>query len=67
MKIIAKRKQPIKIKDTNLEEVEEFTYLGSIVNIEGGTEADACMTALHVAIRVPDDVDELLRYSIVCH
>jgi hypothetical protein len=24
----------------NLEEVEEFTYLGSIVNIEGGTEAD---------------------------
>jgi hypothetical protein len=23
-----------------LEEVEEFTYLGSIVNIEGGTDAD---------------------------
>ena len=40
MKINAKRKQPIKIKDTNLEEVEEFTYLGSIVNIEGGTDAD---------------------------
>ena len=40
MKINAKRKQPIKIKDTNLEEVEEFTYLGSIVNIEGGTYAD---------------------------
>ena len=40
MKINAKRKQPIKIKDTNLEEVEEFTYLGSIVNIEGGTGAD---------------------------
>jgi hypothetical protein len=40
MKINAKCKQPIKIKDTNLEEVEEFTYLGSIVNIEGGTEAD---------------------------
>jgi hypothetical protein len=40
MKINAKRKQPIKIKDTNLE-VEEFTYmyLGSIVNIEGGTAA----------------------------
>ena len=34
------QKQPIKIKDTNLEEVEEFTYLGSIVNIEGGTDAD---------------------------
>jgi hypothetical protein len=40
MKINAKRKQPIKIKDTNLEEVEESTYLGSIVNIEGGTDAD---------------------------
>jgi hypothetical protein len=40
MKINAKREQPIKIKDTNLEEVEEFTYLGSIVNIEGGTDAD---------------------------
>jgi hypothetical protein len=23
--------------------------------------------ALHVVVRVPDDVDELLRYSIVCH
>jgi hypothetical protein len=30
MKINAKRKQPIKIKDTNLEEVEEFTYLGTL-------------------------------------
>jgi hypothetical protein len=40
MKINAKRKQHIKIKDTNLEEVEEFTYLGSIVNIERGTDAD---------------------------
>jgi hypothetical protein len=40
MKINAKHKQPIKIKDTNLEEVEEFTYLGSIVDIEGGTDAD---------------------------
>jgi hypothetical protein len=40
MRINAKHKQPIKIKDTNLEEVEEFTYLGSIVDIEGGTDAD---------------------------
>jgi hypothetical protein len=24
-------------------------------------------SALHVVIRVPDDVDELLRYSIMCH
>ena len=40
MKINAKRKQPVKIKDTNLKEVEEFTYLGSIVNIEGGIDAD---------------------------
>ena len=30
MKINAKCKQPIKIKDTNLEEVEEFTYLGTL-------------------------------------
>ena len=40
MEINAKRKQSIKIKDTNLEEVEEFTYLGSIVNIECGTDVD---------------------------
>jgi cell division protein YceG involved in septum cleavage len=40
MEINAKHKQLIKIKDTNLEEVEEFIYLGSIVNIEGGTDAD---------------------------
>ena len=40
MKINGKRKQPVKIKDTNLEEVEEFTYMGCIVNIEGGTDAD---------------------------
>jgi hypothetical protein len=40
MKINAKRKQPIKIKETNMEEVEEFTNLGSIVNIEGDTDAD---------------------------
>ena len=36
--INGKRKQPIKINDTNVEEVAEFTYLGSIVNIEGGTD-----------------------------
>jgi hypothetical protein len=40
MKINAKLKQPIKIKDTNLEEVKECTYLGSIVYNEGGTDAD---------------------------
>ena len=40
MEINDKRKQPIKIMDTNLEEVEEFTYLGSIVNIEEGIDAD---------------------------
>jgi hypothetical protein len=37
---LSRPEQPIKIKDTNLEEVEEFIYLGSIVNIEGGTDAD---------------------------
>ncbi|XP_055997139.1 uncharacterized protein LOC130047042 [Ostrea edulis] len=35
-------KQPIsiKIRDTIQEEVEEFTYLGSIVSVNGGTDAD---------------------------
>ncbi|XP_048772952.2 uncharacterized protein LOC125678500 [Ostrea edulis] len=40
MKINAKSKQPIKIRDTILEEVEEFTYLGIIVSVNGGTDAD---------------------------
>ncbi|XP_048729765.2 uncharacterized protein LOC125647117 [Ostrea edulis] len=40
MKINAKSKQSIKIRDTILEEVEEFTYLGSIVIVNGGTDAD---------------------------
>jgi hypothetical protein len=31
---------PIQLRGENLEEVEEFTYLGSIVDKEGGTDAD---------------------------
>jgi hypothetical protein len=31
---------PIKLEDEALEEVESFTYLGSIVDKQGGTDAD---------------------------
>ena len=30
----------MKLGDNNLEEVETFTYLGSIINQQGGTDAD---------------------------
>lgn len=40
MKINTPREMGIKIKENEIEEVKEFTYLGSIINIEGGTEAD---------------------------
>ena len=29
-----------KLMDTNLEDIEELTYLGSVVNVYGGTDAD---------------------------
>ena len=32
----------IKLKGENLEDVEYFTYLGSVVNKEGGTDKDIC-------------------------
>ena len=40
MKINALSENPIKLADEVLEEVESFTYLGSIVNGQGGTDAD---------------------------
>ena len=32
--------EPVNLGDNNLEEVETFTYLGSVVNEQGGTDAD---------------------------
>ena len=32
--------EPITLGDTMLEEVESFTYLGSIISSQGGTDAD---------------------------
>ena len=41
MRINAKSRQPIKIMDTNLEEVDEFTYyLWSVMSVDGVTDAD---------------------------
>ena len=41
LKVNALSENPIKLADEALEEVESFTYLGSIVNGQGGTDADA--------------------------
>ena len=40
LKVNAQSENPIKLADEALEEVESFTYLGSIVNGQGGTDAD---------------------------
>ena len=32
--------EPVRLDDDLLEEVNSFTYLGSVVDIQGGTEAD---------------------------
>ena len=32
--------EPIKLSSGNVEEVQQFTYLGSIVSTDGGTEED---------------------------
>ena len=32
--------EPVQLDDDLLEEVNSFTYLGSVVDIQGGTEAD---------------------------
>ena len=40
MRINTQSKQAIKIMDTNLEEVEEFTYLGIVMNVDADTGAD---------------------------
>jgi hypothetical protein len=33
-------REPVKLRDETLDEVEPFTYLGSIVDKQGGTDAD---------------------------
>ena len=40
LKVNASSTEAVKLGDNNLEEVETFTYLGSVVNQQGGTDAD---------------------------
>jgi len=40
LKSNARSNEPVKVRDTNLEEVSSFTYLGSIVDSNGGSESD---------------------------
>lgn len=40
LKVDAADTAPIKLEDEALEEVESFTYLGSIFDKQGGTDAD---------------------------
>ena len=39
-KINASSREAVKLGDNSLEEVETFTYLGSVINQQGGTDAD---------------------------
>ena len=40
LKIKAENHNPIMAGEDHLEEVDQFTYLGSIVDLNGGTDAD---------------------------
>jgi len=40
MKINTSNELPIKLKDEPIEEVQSFVYLGSVINIQGGTDED---------------------------
>ena len=40
MKILSRNMEPIKLSTGIVEEVQQFTYLGSIVSTDGGTEED---------------------------
>ena len=40
MKILTRNMEPIKLSSGNVEEVQQFAYLGSIVSTDGGTEED---------------------------
>ena len=41
MRINNKNNTPISMDQNQLEDVTSFTYLGSVINIEGGSEEDA--------------------------
>lgn len=43
MKVNAKSKQKLRVNDEDVEEVEEFTYLGSVTARDGGATADVKM------------------------
>lgn len=40
MKLNNKQEIPIQLKSTNIKETEKFTYLGSVVSTDGGTDED---------------------------
>ena len=40
MTLLKKHRTPITLGDKNLQEVNQFTYLGSIVSITGGSDED---------------------------
>jgi hypothetical protein len=40
MRIALKRKEPLRIYNETIERMTQFTYLGSIIDNTGGTEAD---------------------------
>ena len=58
MRMICKSTQPITLNTGIIEEVSSFTYLGSVVSIDGGTEADikARLNKATVAFRMLDNI-----------
>ena len=40
MRVKTKSEEPIKLKDENIEDVENFTYLGSNIEIDGNIETE---------------------------
>ena len=40
MKVNCTNNRPVKVRDTILEEVTSFVYLGSVVSIDGGSDED---------------------------
>ena len=58
MRLRNKTTQPIKLSSGTVEEVESFTYLGSVVSIGGGTEEDikARLGKARIAFRMLDNI-----------
>ena len=49
MKILTRDMEPIKLSSGNVEEVQQFIYLGSIVSTDGGTEEDVkALSLIHI-------------------